>query len=202
MVNFVHRRERGVALPVMMIILVIMLVSSVYLLKASNSSTLSASNMAYDSALSKAVDLGLHKGFQVLQAKSASNKVLLQDSDDAKGYVASYDPTESVMSDAFWEKAVTVKNLAAQNGTSTDDTIQYVVHRACANAGPSYVSNSCVQTSGNPLAGKVSVGPGSSLNAGGAVYTTAPQIHYIITARIFGPRGGNVINQMVVLIDA
>jgi Tfp pilus assembly protein PilX len=201
MIHPAQRRQHGVALPVMLIIMVIMLISSVYLLKASNNSTLSAANMAYDSALSKAADLGLHKGFQYLQAKSLANKELLWTDDTANGYLASYDTTQAVTSDAFWANAVTVKNTAAQNGTSADDVIQYVVHRACLNAGSYVISNACEMTSSNPF-NAVTASYGVSQSSNGAVYNAAPQIHYIITARLTGPRGGSVINQLVVLIDA
>jgi Tfp pilus assembly protein PilX len=201
MVTNFKRRQGGVALPVMLIILVVMLISSIYLLKSSNSSTLSASNMAYDSALSKAADLGLHKGFEYLKAKAAANKTLLYVNDLPNGYVATYDPTQSVMSDAFWANAATVKNLAAQNGTGADDVIQYVVHRACANQKAYNDGNSCMMTSSNTAAAPAKIGFGDSTTINSVTYAQPPQVHYIITARIYGPRGGNVVNQMVVLID-
>lgn len=202
MVKLIQRRQQGVALPVMLIILVVMLVSSVYLLKSSNSSTLSASNMAYDAALSKAADLGLHTGFEYLRAKSVANKKLLETSDLANGYDATYNNAQPVTTEAFWVNAVKIKNLAAMNGTATDDTVEYVIHRACQNPGNAASStNACVLTSGNALASSAGTRAGSSMGAGGAVYASPPQIHYIITARIFGPRGGNVVNQMVVLVD-
>lgn len=194
------RFQQGVALPVMLIILVVMLISSVYLLKSSNSSTMSASNMAYDAALSKAADLGLHMGFQYLQTRAGKSKTLLNADDDAGGYSATYNPDQSVDSDAFWTNAKKVDNAA--NGTATADSIEYVIHRACTANGPYDVANACVQTSANPIPGGSPPGVGDSLDASSPVYTSAPQIHYIITARIFGPRGGNVVNQMVVLIDA
>jgi len=198
--KIINRRQQGVALPVMLIILVIMLISSVYLLKSSNSSTMSASNLAYDAALSKAADLGLHKGFEYLQSQAGKNKALLDASDSANGYDATYNPQQSVGTDAFWLNAKTVENTA--NGSATADTIQYVIHRACTTTGRYDVGNACVQTSANPVPGASKPEAGDSLDVGGAIYNSAPQIHYIITARIFGPRGGNVVNQLVVLIDA
>lgn len=202
MVTPIKQHQQGIALPVMLIILVVMLVSSIYLLKASNSSTLSASNMAYDAALSKAADLGLHTGFQYVQAKALSNKKLLEVSDLTNGYDATYNNAQAVTSTAFWLNSVKIKNPAAMNGTAADDTVEYVVHRACQNPGnAAALGNACVLTSGNLLASAAGVKAGSSLNAGGVVYANPPQVHYIITARIFGPRGGNVVNQMVVLVD-
>ena len=43
---------------------------------------------------------------------------------------------------------------------------------------------------------------GDSLASDSPVYAGVPQLHYVITARIDGPRGGNVVTQMVVLIGA
>jgi Tfp pilus assembly protein PilX len=193
-------RQQGIALPVMLIMLVVMLISSVYLLKSSNSSTLTASNMAYDAALSKAADLGLHRGFQYLKDKAATSKASLQQDDADNGYLASYDTTQAVTAEAFWTNAKTIKNTA--NGTATADTIQYVVHRACSVAGRFDVKNACIQTSSNVVAGGTTTSPGDSADVTSEPLNEPPQIHYIITARIYGPRGGNVINQMVVLIDA
>lgn len=194
------RSQQGIALPVMLIILVVMLISSIYLLKSSNSSTLSASNMAYDAALSKAADLGLQVGYTYLQGQAAKGKALLNADDLGSGYESTYNPQQQAGTDAFWTNAKTVSNTA--NGTATADTIQYVIHRACTAKGPYDSANACVLTSANPIPGGSPPDVGDSLDAGAPVYNSAPQIHYIITARIFGPRGGNVVNQMVVLIDA
>ena len=194
------RSQQGVALPVMLIILLVMLISSVYLLKSSNSATMSASNMAYDAALSKAADLGLHVGFEYLQTRASQSKALLNADDEANGYESVYNPQQSVDTAGFWLNAKTVQNTA--NGSATADTIEYVIHRACTAKGPYDINNACVQTSANPIPGAAKPEAGDSLDAGTPIYNSAPQIHYIITARIFGPRGGNVVNQMVVLIDA
>jgi len=192
------RREQGVALPVMLIMLVVMLVSSVYLLKSSNSSTISAANMAYDDTLAKAADLGLQAGFQYLQVRSKADKALMLVDDTAQGYHAAYDGKTQVNDSAFWDHPVVIAPSAGQ-----PFKIQYVIYRACLRA-QSYdvVGNACVQTSENPLSTGSPVALGASLSITSSPYTSAPQIHYLITARIYGPRGGYVVNQMAVLIDA
>jgi hypothetical protein len=152
--------------------------------------------MAYDSALSKAADLGLHSGYTYLASKTSTQ---LEQDDLANAYLATYDTTQSVNDEGFWTNAKTVVNSA--NGSATGDRIQYVVHRACSVAGnTSATGNACVMTSANVLANGTPVAAGESLDVKSTVLTSAPQIHYIVTARIFGPRGGNVVNQMVVLI--
>lgn len=191
------RRQQGVALPVMLIMLVVMLVGSIYLLKSSNSSTISAANMAYDDQLSKAADLGLQAAFQYLQTRANNNKADMSTDSKANGYLSSYDPTVRVSDPAFWTNAFSMPSSA-----SMPFTIQYVMHRACLLPNTSYDSTSCMQTSANPLATGSPVPIGTSFAMGSAKYNSAPQIHYIITARIYGPRGGYVVNQMVALIDA
>jgi Tfp pilus assembly protein PilX len=189
-------RQRGIALPVMMIILLVMLVSSVYLFKASNSTTMTTANLAYDASLSKAADLGLHAGYQWLMNTAAVNKGLLNANSPANGYLANLDVTLNTSAPTFWNGSVTVTD-GAQN------RIEYVVHRLCAQT-VAYddPTNSCVQTAANNFTLGSSVGVGTSLASDSQVYAGTPQLHYVITARIFGPRGGNVVNQMVVLIGA
>jgi Tfp pilus assembly protein PilX len=185
--------QAGIALPVMLIVLLVMLISSIYLLKSSNTTTLTAANLAYDSAQSRAVDYGLHAGFKWLQATSNSNKGLLDTSGSGAGYVATYDPTEGVRSPAFWAGSTTV--------TVGTQRIEYVIHRMCVMALPyNDKDNNCVQTSDNPSASGTALAPGASMAITTPRYAGVPRIHYLVTARMDGARGGNVVNQMTVLI--
>lgn len=199
MAILIPRRQQGVALPVMLIMLVVMMVGSIYLLKSSNSSTISAANMAYDDSLAKAADLGLHAGFQYLKTRSQLDKGLMDSDDKGNGYLSSYNPNQGVDDAAFWQSAVAIPASAGM-----PFTIKYVMHRACLmpNARYDVAGNACMQTSANPLQTGSPLALGASMAINTSTYTSAPQIHYIITARIYGPRGGYVVNQMVVLIDA
>ncbi|HEU5437388.1 MAG TPA: hypothetical protein VFU95_13295 [Telluria sp.] len=189
-------RQRGIALPVMMIILMVMLVSSVYLFKASNSTTMTTANLAYDASLSKAADLGLHTGYQWLMTTAATNRSLLNLDDPLNAYLANLDVTLNPSAPNYWAGSRTVTDAA-------NNRIEYVVHRLCATTGPyDNPANSCVQTATNDRNLGRTVGVGDSLATDAQVYAGTPQLHYVITARIFGPRGGNVVNQMVVLVGA
>jgi Tfp pilus assembly protein PilX len=192
-----HSRARGIALPVMLIILAVMLIGSLYLMKASTTSTLTSANLAYDSSLSKAADLGLHAGANWLKATALANRSkLLQDS-DTDGYVATMVAGTPVSSPAFWAGSVTITDTA-----TPANTIEYVIHRMCSLPGaydaPGAPPNSCVQTTAAMTAG-APVAVGESLSDFEQM-PDPPQIHYVVTARIFGPRGGNVVNQAIVLI--
>ena len=190
------RSQRGVALPVMMIILVVMLVSSIYLFKASNSTTMTAANLAYDASLSKAVDLGLHAGFQWLRTTAQANKGLLNADSAANGYSANLNINLTPSAPNFWVGSTFIVD-------TSNNRIEYVVHRMCALPGAyDAPGNSCVQTAANPSTLGNALAIGDSLASDSPSFAGTPQLHYVITARYFGARGGNVMNQLVVLIGS
>ena len=187
-------RQRGVALPVMMIVLLIMLISGAYLLKSSNSATLTTANLAYRSSLEKANDRGLMAASDWLSAAWTANRASLYDSNAAAGYVANFVPGQTVNSSQFWLGKTTI---AAPDG----NTIEYVIHRMCSSTGDWAVStNQCMQTTANTYSLGTSLALGSSMSSNTVQLAGAPQLHYIITARIFGARGGNVVSQMALLL--
>ncbi|WP_230029774.1 hypothetical protein [Massilia sp. Bi118] len=187
-------REQGVALPVMLIILAVMLVGSVYLLKSSHSTALATGNLAYDATLNRAADLGLHQGFQWLSTTAAANKAALDADDPDDGYHASLSTKVTPHDDGFWDDAKTITD-------ADGNSIQYVVHRLCARDGRYDVKdNRCVQTSSVRGSLGNAVALGESLASDAPSFDGAPQLHYVIASRINGPRGSNVINQMIVLI--
>lgn len=199
MMPYFPRRQDGVALPVMMIILVVMLVSSVYLLKASNSSTMTTANLAYESSLAKAADLGVLTGFEWLATTAKTNKGLLDANNAGQGYLATYNAAQGPNSSGFWTGSVSLTDTAG-------NTIEYVIHRMCSLVGPfaqtSPAVNTCVLTTDNQTALGNQIAMGESLASDGVQFVDVPQIHYVVTARIFGPRGGNVVTQAVVMIGA
>lgn len=189
-----RRLQQGVALPVMMVVLVIMLMSGAYLLKSSNSVTMTTSNLAYQSVLNKANDLALMSASEWLSTTWNGNRILLEANLPASGYVANLDTTQTVNSPNFWAGKATM--LAADG-----NTIEYVIHRVCKTAGAWNVApNTCMQTTANSYSLGTSIALGSSLSSTSQQLAGSPQLHYIITARIYGTRGGNVISQMAVLM--
>jgi hypothetical protein len=189
-------RRRGIALPVMLIILVVMMVTSIYMLRSTHSTALTTGNLAYDATLSRAADYGLHAGFQWLHATASGNKAALNASDATHGYEARFDTTLDTRSSAFWTNAITV--------TDPDNhQIDYVVHRLCLIEGAyDGQGNYCMVTAANtsPLGNTVALG--DSLASDAAQFAGSPQVHYVITARIHGARGASVTNQLIVLIGA
>lgn len=193
------RRQRGIALPVVLIILAAMLVSGVYLLKTIHSTALTTGNLAYDETLSRAVDLGLHTGYKWLRDTAAANKTVLDASDATHGYRALLNPALSARDAAFWTGSITI---AGDDGTQ----IEYVIHRLCAQDLPyADIHNECLLTPSNSATLGNTVPLGASLASTTPAYAGSPQLHYVITARIAGggaKRGASVTNEMVVLIGA
>ncbi|MGX9219851.1 pilus assembly PilX family protein [Massilia varians] len=188
--------QQGIALPVMLIMLLVMLVSSIYLLRSSNSTTLTATNLAQDSALARAADLGLHTGFRWLSETAQTGKAQLNRHVPEQGYRANLDTTLTVRSSEFWDGSRELVDAAGNR-------IRYVIHRMCSFDGAySEGNNACMQTAANTSQLGNTVRLGDSLASDSPVYAGVPQLHYVITARIDGPRGGNVVTQMVVLIGA
>lgn len=191
--SFKMARQAGMALPVMLIILVVMMVTSIYMLRATHSTELTTGNLTYNATMSRAVDYGLHVGFQWLSTTAATNKSALNTSDKTNGYEAKL-ATNSVRDSAFWSNA---KPVTDPDG----NTIDYVIHRLCNLELPyDQNTNSCMLTSANTSQLGNSVPLGESLAADAPQFAGSPQVHYVITARIHGTRGGNVVNQMIVLI--
>ena len=187
------RRPSGIALPVMLIMLAVMLISSIYLLKSSTSTTLTTANLAYDSALAKAADLGVYKAYQWI---STADKSTLVNDIPASGYVSHMAPELSVNDEqAFWTGSTTFTDNA-----TPPNQIQYVIHRLCTFSGlyNSPATQSCMKSMPKINVAS-SIGNSQAMDA--IDLDPEPQLHYLITARIYGPRGGNVMNQAVVLIN-
>jgi len=191
---FPMRRQRGIALPVMLIMLLILLVSSIYLLRSSNSTTLTAANLAYDAQLARATDFGLHTGFQWLSQTATANRATLNGNVAGQGYRATMNTKLGTRSSEFWDGSRLVND-------GKGNAIRYVIHRMCSmNAPTNAPGNYCVRTTANTAELGNVVAVGTSIKTDGVLFNGVPQTHFVITARIDGPRGGNVITQMVVLI--
>jgi len=192
MMLYRSRFQAGVAMPVMLIILAVMMVSSVYLLRSSTSTTLTTANLAYESALSKAADLGINTAFQWLS--TVPNRNVLWNDSPGDGYVSTMavGPAQGVSNAAFWAGSRFINDNAGNR-------IEYVIHRLCAFNGPFTAPNNCASTAAKQnVAARTPIG--TSLGTSSQVFLGSPQLHYVITARISGARGGNVMNQAVVMM--
>lgn len=197
-------RQRGVALPIALIMMTVMLFSAIYLMRASSSATLLASSLAYERDISRRADFGLVTGYDWLSSTSsnAATKSNLEADQAAGGYNATYTCSASNChrDPVFWANSRIVNDAAG-------NPVQYVIHRLCQYPGAyngkfGGADNVCVQTTAVTQVSSGGVGAGVSLSSDSEAFTTLPQIHYVITARVPGAKGASVINQMVVMIGA
>lgn len=188
------RRQRGLSVPIMLIMLGVMLVSSIYMLRSSNSTTLTTANLAYETSLAKAADVGIHQAYAWL---SATPRVALWNDVPGAGYRATTNPApgRGPTDKEYWMGSAKMVDAAGNQ-------VEYVIHRLCTFAGPfdqSQPANSCaLMSSKQDPSGRSGVG--DSLSSDAPTYFEAPQLSYVITARISGARGGNVMNQAVVMM--
>ena len=198
-------KQRGVALPIALIMLVVMLFSGIYLMRASNNATLMSSSLAYERDISRRADLGLSAAYDWINATATANKKNLDSDQTVFGYLSSYDPTVSYRDAAFWTNSLTVLDPSG-------NPVEYVIHRMCQYGagtayngnfgGPGGPLNTCVTTQSVALVSATGVAAGTSLSADTEAFLMLPQIHYVITARVPGVKGASVINQLVVMIGA
>lgn len=187
-------RQRGLAVPIMLIMLTVMLASSVYMLRSSNSSTLTTANLAYETSLAKAADLGIHQAYAWLKA---TPRAMLWNDVLAAGYRATTNPApdRGPTDKEFWMGSATTKDASGNE-------VEYVIHRLCTFSGPfdqGQPANSCALTSSKQdTHGRAGIG--DSLSSDAPKFNEAPQLSYVITARISGARGGNVMNQAIVMM--
>lgn len=208
------KKQRGVALPIALIMLVVMLFSGIYLMRASNNATLMSSSLAYERDISRRADYGLSTGYNWLSttANDAATKGYLNNDQTTQtipprdyGYLSSYDPTMSYRDAGFWTNSRTVLDPSG-------NPVEYVIHRMCQFSNLSYnggwpppngpTPQVCVQTTSVSQVSATGVAAGTSLSADSESFLMLPQIHYVITARVPGVKGASVINQLVVMIGA
>ena len=196
--------QRGVALPIALIMLVVMLFSGIYLMRASNNATLMSSNLAYERDISRRADFGLSTGYNWLSA-TASNlatKGNLDSDQPGNGYNSTYACAAGncYRDAAFWLNSATVNDASG-------NPVEYVIHRMCLypvayNLQFGGINNQCVQTTAVAVVSAGGAVAGVSLLSDAESYYTLPSLHYVITARVPGVKGASVINQMVVMIGA
>ena len=187
------RRQRGIALPIMLIMLTVMMVSTIYLLRSTTTATLTTSNLAYEASLAKAADAGLNAGFTYLRLAVGDAKSALVSNQASAGYVATMPQTWTVSNPNFWTGAVKLEVDEYGN------QVEYVIHRQCdQNGAYDLPGNHCQLTAPRTSSGG-SRGAGETLKIDASNIDGAGQLHYVVTARASGARGGNVVTQAVVM---
>ena len=192
------RIQRGVALPIALIVLVAMVLAAVTLVRSVDTATMVAGNLTFKQRATHAGDEGVRQGFLWLRNTVMNNPAALKNSNEASGYFSTQHAD-----DPSWDPAAPNKWPEDQDFTLPTDgggnTVSYVIHRLCAMPGLSL----------NDPGQKCSTYVGTSAAAsGGSQSVDAPEfkgvtfVYYRITVRVRGPRNTQSYVQSLVLAPA
>src|SRR5688572_30796799 len=195
-----HRRatQCGSVLLIALILLVAMSLAGIALIRSVSTSNIIAGNLAFQQAATHSADVGVETALTFLRANSGAGVVTLHTSvltGTGTRYVAQrQDPAAGESWDTFWNSTLAasgaVNTLAAD---AAGNTVSYVIHRLCDNAGPpAYPGCSAPPTD---------TGVASSSMGAGVVHVAGDkQVYYRITARVMGPRNTLSYVQAIVAI--
>lgn len=178
-------RQQGVVLLITLIVLVVMLLGSVALVRAVDTTNVIAGNLSFHQAATHSGDTGVEAAIAWLESQNGSGA--LYNHNFAMGYSATrIDPAPGQSWDNFWNTVLAAQSITLNGGApdAAGNIVSYAISRMCNAIGdPATVNTDC------------SVSVVASTNAGansqgatevGLQYST--QYYYRITARIAGPR--------------
>lgn len=201
-------RQGGFSLPVTLIMMLVMIMLSIMLVRAVDSTNQVINNITYKQAGLAAADAGTETAIAWL----AANDALLSADQSNLGYYAStvvplttnsfIDFTATVTAadttdDVDWwsPRTAALPVKAGIVGTQVNNnSISYVIHRLCAAAGAPDPAT-CVTASSATASGGGPKGAGGF----GAITTTANQVAYRITTRTSGPKNTVSYVQTIVM---
>jgi Tfp pilus assembly protein PilX len=181
-----HRgRQSGLVLVIALIVLVLLSLGALSLMRSVDTATLVAGNLAFQQSATRASDTGVEAAIAVLALK-AVNPSDLNDNDPTNGYVATMRSTDSPAAGQSWQ-SFWQSNLNDSSFTMPVDqfgnTVQYVIHRLCANTLPPSSGGQCVSSPSTTVAS------GNSEEAGQIqLQGSSSRVYYRITVRVSGPR--------------
>jgi Tfp pilus assembly protein PilX len=187
-------REKGVVLPIALIVLVAMTLSALSLVRSVNTTNLISGNLAFRESALLSSEHGAETALvDLLIPGSAAGSATLHA--DAAGYWARRaDPAAGETWETFWDSLSARKTPAPIVTGETDvagNTVSYVVHRLCEEAGPPAVA----KCSEPPLTSH-----DDSKDTGKDPLAKSKQVYYRITSRVLGPRNTVVYTQTLVAI--
>ena len=209
-------KQRGISLIVVLIALLIIGFAAVALLRSSDTSTLSAGNLAFKKTALAAGDAGSEVAITWL-ADNAAGVELFSDSDADGYYATSADgcdltgsrTPDDVSDDVNWTGTdpggncnMDARTLGAGGGIPDGYTVSYVINRMCNAAGdPGDVFAADNLTP--MICSSIGVGSSEGSTRGTGSYGLTPlsgetQNYYRITTRIDGPR--NTVRYVQVLV--
>jgi len=194
-------RQGGTILIIALIVLVAMTLAGIATMRSVDTATITAGNIGLRQASVNAADQGIQAGVNWLTANLGPT--LVNDSHQpgtaSKGYFSSV-----AASDADWYDPLTWNEAGQLNNGNPDaggNVVFFLIHRLCpvpncdtsATCG-SNPPNICAST----LSTATLTGQGSDQTRPTDSHSTAPAIHYRVTAKAVGPRNSISIVQSLV----
>lgn len=179
-----HRTEAGVSLIVVLMVLMVMLFTSVGILRSSNTTLGIVGNLSFKQNAVSVADGGVETARTWLITRPLG---VLNAHDPVSGYFASWLPVNWDPLTFDWDASSVLS--AANDGTGNQ--VRYVIHRMCAIVGP---TDDPLQQCVAPI----SAGSNGSRQLGGqgAVYNPLLSAVYRVTVRVDGPRNTVAYSQV------
>jgi Tfp pilus assembly protein PilX len=187
--------QSGVALPIALIVLVIMVLAAVTLVRSVDTTTLVAGNLTFKQRATHAGDEGIRQAFLWLRDTAINSPANLNNTNAASGYYSTQHADDPNWNPAAnWPAgAVTLATDAGGN------TVSYVIHRLCTLPGLAYNApgQQCATHSGSSTAAA-----GGSQSVDAPEFTGVVYVYYRVTTRIDGPRNTVSFVQSLMLAPA
>ncbi len=182
--------QNGISLPISLIILIGVLLTSAILIRASESSVNTVGNIGHRNMLQNANDAA----FAQAQNWLASNSGSLNTDNAQSGYFSSISNSQIDYTNVTnWESAI---NLGADE---LGNTSRYLIFRLCSlpNASPTDMVGGVTNTCASKSAGN---GSGNSTGYQNIDFGGGPQIFYKILVKTDGPKGASSISETIVAL--
>ena len=192
-----RRRQRGVVLYVALVVLVGMMLIGVSLLRSVSAGQGVAGNLAFRQNATAAGDVAVATAIHWLRPSASGalppDSVALQTDIPANAYISSWDPFFNPTT-FDWDCAVLNPcPVGSVNDDGTGNSVKYVIHRLCSNAGATdNPNNTCAV-----IMDGMSLGSGGGGSGFSGIGSPPPVAYYRVTARILGPRNTVSYTQVI-----
>lgn len=186
--------QRGIALPIALIMLVAMILAAISLFRAVDTATMVAGNLTYKQRTVHAGDEGTRAAYVWLQDKAANAPADLNSSNTGVGYYSSQHANDPAWDPVTgWPTSGTVSVGPDVGG----NTATYIIHRLCTQPGLAYNegTNQCASYTGS---NNTSVG--GSLASDAPAFIGITYIYFRVTTKVVGPRNSTSYMQTLMLV--
>lgn len=182
--------QKGVALAITLIMLVIMTLGGIAMIRSMESTTIVAGNLTFRQSATYSGDLGIaaaqtwlsNANVATLTCGSSGGIANCPPGYKSNGGTATDSPSAGQSWDNFWASSL-ASNAVTIAEDATGNTVSYFIHRLCEGTGALTAAGSnCVETPSVTSSG------GFAKRAGAARFQSPSQVYYRITVRVAGKK--------------